>query len=66
MNSIAAYLMAHLFEEFIQNSFRIHLGASVLNCLGPGLAPTLLGALTLGTYWLMLFWMFRKKVFVRI
>ena len=66
MNSIAVYLMAHLFEEFIQNSFRIHLGASVLNCLGPGLAPTLLGALTLGTYWLMLFWMFRKKVFVRI
>ncbi len=66
MNSIAAYLMAHLFEEFIQSSFRIHLGDSVLNCMGPGLAPTLLGVLTLGTYWLMLFWMFRKKVFVRI
>jgi len=25
-----------------------------------------LGTLTLGAYWLMLFWMYRKKVFIRI
>jgi len=66
MNSIAAYLMAHLFEQFIESNLRIHLGASILNCLGPGLAPTLVGTLTLAIYWLMLFWMFRKKIFIRI
>ena len=27
MNSIAAYMIAHLFEKFITDSFRIHLGA---------------------------------------
>jgi len=66
MNSIAAYLIAHLFEEFIQSSFRIHLGAAALNCLGPALEPTVLGALTLATYWLILFWMYRHKIFIRI
>jgi predicted acyltransferase len=66
MNSIAAYLIAHLFEEFVQSSFRIHLGASALNILGPALEPLVLGVLTLGTYWLILFWMFRKRIFVRI
>jgi predicted acyltransferase len=66
MNSIAAYVIAELWDDFIQNSFRIHLGARVLNCLGPGLEPTLVGALTMIVYWLMLYWMFKKKIFVRI
>jgi heparan-alpha-glucosaminide N-acetyltransferase len=65
-NSIAAYLMSYLADNFIQNSFRINLGESVLNMFGSNLQPILLGALTLGTYWVLLFWMFRKKIFVRI
>ncbi|MGB7548489.1 MAG: DUF5009 domain-containing protein [Terracidiphilus sp.] len=66
MNSIAAYLIASLCEQFVESSFRINLGASALNILGPALEPTVLGALTLGVYWLMLFWMYRKKLFIRI
>jgi len=66
MNSIAAYVIAHLFEDFTQNSFRINLGASALNFLGPGWEPLVLGTLTLAVYWLMLFWMYRNKIFIRI
>ena len=66
MNSIAAYVIAELSRNFVENSFQIHLGTGVLNCLGPGLEPTLVGTLTLIAYWLMLYWMFRKKIFVRI
>jgi heparan-alpha-glucosaminide N-acetyltransferase len=66
MNSIAAYLIAHLFEDFVQSSFRINLGASALNLFGQSLQPLLLGALTLGVYWLILLWMFRNKIFLRI
>jgi len=66
MNSIAAYLIAHLCEEFIQSSIRIHLGARVLNALGTSLEPLVMGSLTLLAFWLMLFWMYRKKVFIRI
>ena len=39
MNSIAAYLMAHLFEDFIQSSFRINLGMPALNIFGAALSP---------------------------
>jgi heparan-alpha-glucosaminide N-acetyltransferase len=66
MNSIAAYFIAHLCENFVESSFRINLSPRVLNILGPALEPTVLGALTLGIYWLMLFWMYRKKVYIRI
>ncbi|MGO9339924.1 MAG: acyltransferase family protein [Terracidiphilus sp.] len=66
MNSIAAYVIAHLCEDFVQSSFRINLGERALNFFGPGLEPLVLGALTLAAYWLMLFWMYRKKIFLRI
>ncbi len=65
-NSIAAYLIAHLFEEFIVSSFRIHLGDGPFQVLGAGLYPLLLGAATLLTYWLLLLWMYRRKVFLKI
>jgi predicted acyltransferase len=66
MNSIAAYLMAHLFEDFILNSFRIHLGMRFLNVFGTALEPVFIGALTLAVYWLILHWMFRNRIFLRI
>jgi predicted acyltransferase len=66
MNSIAAYVLPDLFEDFIQSSFRINLGSSFLNIFGPVLEPLFLGALTLITYWLVLFWMYRRKLFLRI
>jgi hypothetical protein len=66
MNSIAAYLIAHLFEDFVESSFRIHLGMRVLNLFGTAVEPAVLGALALLTYWLILYWMFRRKLFLRI
>jgi heparan-alpha-glucosaminide N-acetyltransferase len=66
MNSMAAYLIAELLNNFVQTSFRINLGPTALNLPGPSLQPLFLGLLTLGTYWLMLFWMFRNKIFLRI
>jgi len=66
MNSIAAYMIAHVCEEFVESSFRINLGMRALNVFGTGLEPLVLGTLTLGAYWLMLYWMYRKKVFIRI
>lgn len=66
MNSIAAYLIAHLFEDFIVSSFRIHLGAGVFGFAGAALQPFVQGAAILTVYWLMLFWMYRRKLFLRI
>ena len=66
MNSIAAYVLAHICEDFIQSSFRIHLGMRVLNAFGTALEPLFLGTLTMITYWLILYWMNQKRIFLRI
>ncbi len=66
MNSIAAYVIAELSRNFVESSLRIHLGASALNIFGTALEPIVLGSLTLGVYWLVLYWMYRNKIFVRI
>jgi predicted acyltransferase len=66
MNSIAAYLIAHLWERFIVDSFRINLGERFFRVLGAGLEPLLRGIAVLLVYWLFLFWMYRRKIFLRM
>lgn len=66
MNSIGAYLIAHLFEEFITRSFHTHLGPGVFNLFGSSLEPFIAGVAVLSVYWLILFWMYRRKLFLKI
>jgi predicted acyltransferase len=66
MNSMAAYLMAHLFESFLADSLRINLGSRPFQIFGTGVEPLMRGAAILGLYWLMLFWMYRRKIFLRV
>jgi len=66
MNSIAAYCIAHLFEEFLNSSLRIHLGAHFFAFAGTGLEPFFQGATILLLYWLILLWMYRQKLFLKI
>ena len=66
MNSIAAYCMAHLFDGFISSSFRTHLGPRVFDVLGGAYETLLHGAAILLVLWLILFWMYRKKLFLKI
>jgi predicted acyltransferase len=66
MNSIAAYMIAHLFEGFIVSSFRIHLGPNAFAILGAELQPLLQGIAVLLTFWLILYWMYKRKLFLRV
>jgi heparan-alpha-glucosaminide N-acetyltransferase len=66
MNSIAAYLIAHLFPHFFISSLRINLGPNAFKIFGDGPEPLLLGSAVLLCYWLILYWMYRRKVFLRI
>ena len=66
MNSIAAYLIAHLFDKFIEKSLHIHFGKSSFLVLGTELEPLPLGLAILLVYWLILLWMYQRKVFLRI
>ncbi len=66
MNSIAAYFLADYFGRLIADAFRIHLGTAPFQVFGTGLEPLMRGALQLLTYWLILLWMYRRKIFLRI
>ena len=66
MNSIAAYLIAHLWEEFIVDSLHIHLGDAVFRVFGVGLEPLMIGIAVMLIYWGILYWMYRKRLFLRI
>jgi predicted acyltransferase len=66
MNSIAAYCMAHLLENFIADNIRTHLGQDIFRLLGSAYEPLVRGAVVLLVYWLILFWMYRRRLFLRI
>jgi heparan-alpha-glucosaminide N-acetyltransferase len=66
VNSIAAYLIAHLFESFTMKALTTHLGAGTFRVFGATYEQLLLGAVTLGIMWLMLYWMYRRKLFLRV
>jgi hypothetical protein len=66
VNSIAAYGIAHLLDGFLNDSLRIHLGANFFRFAGSGLEPLFQGATILLLYWLILLWMYRRKLFLRI
>ncbi|MCF0070649.1 DUF5009 domain-containing protein [Dyadobacter sp. CY261] len=65
-NSIAAYVIADGFGSFIRESFKIHLGQHYDAVFGESYAPLVSGALILLIEWLILHWMYKKKIFIKI
>ena len=66
MNSMAAYLIAHFLQDFLASSYRIHLGPDAFKIAGPGLRAVGPGMALLLGYWMVLFWMYRRKMFLRV
>jgi predicted acyltransferase len=66
VNSIAAYCIAHLFEGFAFTNLKTHLGQNAFKVFGDACEPFMHGAAVLLVFWLILFWMHRRKIFLRI
>jgi predicted acyltransferase len=66
MNSIAAYLISWLFVGFFMEALPRHLGKRVFELFGDIYQPLLLGAAVMLTEWLILWWMYRRKIFLRV
>ena len=66
MNPIAAYMMDHLFGGFIRRSLDTHLSQSFFLALGSPYESLVRGALVLLILWLILLWMYRRKLFLKI
>lgn len=65
-NSIAAYIIAHTIDGFISSSLFIHLGKQYAEIFRLAYAPFVHGLLILLFEWLILFWMYRKRIFIKI
>jgi predicted acyltransferase len=66
MNSIAAYMISWLFADFIAAALLRHLGRGAFDILGDTYEPFLLGASVMLVEWLLLWWLYRRKIFLRI
>lgn len=65
-NSIAIYCLSHLIDGFILSSLKTHLGQDFFKIFGTAFEPLLGGAMVLSVFWLMLDWMYRRKIFIRV
>jgi predicted acyltransferase len=66
MNSIAAYCIAELLPGFFSATLKTHLGQNSFKVFGDAYEPLLIGGGVLIVYWVILFWMYRRKIFLRI
>jgi heparan-alpha-glucosaminide N-acetyltransferase len=65
MNSIAAYVMSWTMGIFFGDAIERHFGGATA-IAGPVFQPVLHGFAILTIFWLILFWMYRRKIFLRI
>jgi len=65
-NSIAVYVMSWTMEGFVREALLRHLGHAPFLVLGPPFEPVLQGAAVVLVFWLVLLWMYRRGIFVRI
>jgi len=66
MNAIALYVLWQLMGGFIKENVRRHLGAHVFETLGPDFVPMLERGTVLVVLWVILLWMYRRRLFLRI
>jgi len=65
-NSIAAYVMSWTLEGFVTGALARHVGPAPFLIFGAPFEPVLRGAAVLAVFWLILWWMYRRKIFLRI
>lgn len=66
MNSIAAYCLSWQVAGLIEKALFRHFGHAPFAILGATYEPLLHGTATLSLLWLILFWMYRRQLFLRI
>ncbi len=66
MNSITAYCMEGLLGDFIRAALVRHLGSGFFNVFGAAYEPAVTGVCVVLVLWLILFWMYRRKIFLHV
>jgi heparan-alpha-glucosaminide N-acetyltransferase len=66
MNSIAIYVMSWTMQGFFREALERHLGGVLAAITGPTFLPVAYGFAIMLSFWVILFWMYRRKIFLRI
>jgi predicted acyltransferase len=66
MNSIAVYVMSWTMEGFFGDAIDRHFGRATLLIAGPTFQSLVHGFAIMLIFWLILFWMYRRRLFLRI
>jgi hypothetical protein len=66
MNPIALYCLWQLMGGFIKENARRHFGPHVFDVLGPDFTPMLERGTILVVLWLIVLWMYRWGIFLRV
>jgi predicted acyltransferase len=66
MNSIAIYVMSWTMEGFIRSSLETNMGKIISALVSPVLLPMAYGIGVMLVFWIILFWMYRRKLFLKI
>ena len=66
LNPITLYCMWQLMVGFVRDNVRTHFGQHIFDSFGTSCAPMLERGAVLLVFWLILFWMYRRKIFLRI
>lgn len=66
MNSIAVYVMSWTMTTFFYKALQRHLGWLISVAIRPAFQPVIYGIGIMLIFWLMLFYMYRRKIFLRI
>jgi predicted acyltransferase len=66
MNSIAVYVMSWTMTGFVGDALDRHFGRVISVIAGPTFQPALHGFAVMLIFWLTLYWMYRRKIFLRI
>ena len=66
MNSIAIYVMSWTMQDFIRSALQTNMGKIISALVAPALLPVAYGVGVMLVFWIILFWMYRRKLFLKI
>lgn len=66
LNPITLYCLSQLSGSFVRQQLRIHFGQEIFATLGETWTPMLERASVLLVLWLVVWWLYRRKIFLRI
>jgi predicted acyltransferase len=66
LNSIAMYCMSHQLKPWVARTLKMYLGQEIFQFLGSGYEPMLQSTMIGLVFWLICYWMYRRKMFIRV